>query len=332
MSFISPSQESSQKFMFLKKNPSFYRHVAIASIGLMIIVLYALVLSGASHKLLSSSEGFISQKKISEKNSLKPLTKTGSFLKHFGKPNQRSLTQVCANSFSELLKFFDTCGFDLQRVRCGEAFVPRLTLMELPKDMGKTKNIKARKKAFIQSLLPMILHINEKIMEKREKLLRLEKKTSLTSPEKQWLKELAVQYKVKTSSLRELKKRVDIVPPSLFLAQAIMETGWGTSSAARFKKSLFGVTLKSGVKSYETLQESIDAYIHNLNYNSAYQGMRDLRFQMRVTKKELCSHKLIGKLLKYCERRMWYVHKVRKTISKNNLKQFDRSRLEEISA
>lgn len=243
------------------------------------------------------------------------------------KKQKNNCILVSVKNFSDLQNLFNKNNFDLNKVRCGRDGVPPLVLTKLPKDMGNTKNMKIRKKAFIKSMLPLILRTNEKIMEKRKKLLKLASKKTLSSQEKAWLTALAFDYNLKKFDIKELKKRVDIVPPSLFLAQAIMETGWGTSSAARHKKALFGVTLKSGVKSYSSLQASVDAYIHNLNYNVAYREMRDLRYKMRKTNQPLCSHRLIGKLLRYCERRMWYVKKVRHTISKNNLKQFDKSRL-----
>lgn len=304
------------------KNSHLCRKVALITTGVMITFLYGIVLLNGAHTHAAHLPH------------PSKLVKTPS-VSHINASVTKRLThspaiKVHAKSFNDLLKTFDRYGYDLQQVRRGEIDVPRLEMVNLPKDMGETKNINARKKAFIKSLLPMVLQTNEKILQDRKYLLQLTNKMFLSSSEEKWLQDLADRYNLESVDIEELKRRVDIVPPSLFLAQAIMETGWGTSFAARTKQSLFGVTLKSGVKSYDSLQESVDAYIHNLNYNWAYREMRDLRFDMRVKNKELCSHKLIGKLLRYCERRMWYVDKIRDTILKNNLKEFDACQLESV--
>lgn len=317
---------------YLKK-PTTYRQFALIGTGVMILVLYSLVFLTKKHSvsLPAHPVRVVKKESVSASSSFSKIIPERVFFPRKTLPEPTFLPpviQVKAQSCHDLLKLFDAYGYNLHNVRFGNAPVPRIVITTLPKDMGKISDTDARKRAFIKSLLPMILHTNEKILKDREILFRLAKKPSLTAPEKKWLNELAIRYNLKSVNIAELKKRVDIVPPSLFLAQAIVETGWGSSSAARHKKSLFGVTLKSGVKSYETLQHSVDAYIHNLNYNQAYQSMRELRSQMRDRNMELCSHALIGQLLSYCERRMWYVRNIRQTITKNKLTQFDQCQLE----
>ena len=50
--------------------------------------------------------------------------------------------------------------------------------------------------------------------------------------EKLWLRQKLREYKVKNSDMKELQKRMDIIPVSIALAQAAKESGWGTSRFA----------------------------------------------------------------------------------------------------
>ena len=65
------------------------------------------------------------------------------------------------------------------------------------------------------------------------------------------MKDLAEKYRLKhfdITKLAELIKRVDVIPVAMALGQAIEETGWGRSYAARIKNATHGVTLTSGVR------------------------------------------------------------------------------------
>ncbi len=55
-----------------------------------------------------------------------------------------------------------------------------------------------------------------------------------------WLNDKFQQYKVKNSSVKELLVKMDIIPPSLAIAQAAYESGWGTSRFAIEGNALFG--------------------------------------------------------------------------------------------
>ena len=61
-----------------------------------------------------------------------------------------------------------------------------------------------------------------------------------TDPEKQWLRQKFLEYKVKKGSVNELKNRMDIIPTSIALAQAAKESGWGTSRFALEGNAIFG--------------------------------------------------------------------------------------------
>ena len=54
------------------------------------------------------------------------------------------------------------------------------------------------------------------------------------------MRQKLLEYKVKKGNLDELKRRMDIIPVSIALAQAAKESGWGTSRFALEGNAIFG--------------------------------------------------------------------------------------------
>ncbi len=210
--------------------------------------------------------------------------------------------------------------------------VPRVHCLKIPADFKNLKCIYTKKSLFIQVLLPMVLQINEMISAERAKLLDIKVKMDegnlLTAKENLWLQELSEKYKLRTPDVDELVSRVDSIPISQALGQAIIESGWGQSYAARVKNSVFGMTISDKVKPYENLFESTFSYIHNLNTNHAYREMRRKRRALRAEGKSLDGHILIGELRRYSEQGSVYIHKVRNAIRINDLAKLDDLELE----
>jgi Bax protein len=118
------------------------------------------------------------------------------------------------------------------------------------------------------------------------------------------------------------------VPVSLVLAQGILESGYGTSAAARQKRSLFGqMASKTSVETFESLSECVYSYVRNLNRNKAYDAFQNTRYTMRTTGKPLCAVTLAGGLLKYSELGQAYVSKIRKMIRAYGLDAYDKTQL-----
>ena len=63
---------------------------------------------------------------------------------------------------------------------------------------------------------------------------------TLDTQDAEWLNEKFQQYKVKNNNPKELLVKMDIIPPSLAIAQAAYESGWGTSRFAIEGNALFG--------------------------------------------------------------------------------------------
>ena len=203
-------------------------------------------------------------------------------------------------------------------------------------------SIKDRKKKFIADLFPVIHSANQDIIEKRNIFFKIEKKiqsNNLNVLEAAILKKLFNEYKVKNNDLAELKKRIDIVPISLAIAQAAIESGWGTSRFAQegnayFGQKIIGIKVDGirpndsenpliKVRIFENLNDSVKAYLNNLNTHFAYKNFRKSRNELRSFGKTLEGEVLANQLKKYSELGNEYINNVQEIIRKNNLSKFD---------
>jgi Bax protein len=261
---------------------------------------------------------------------------------------QVQLRPISPRTADELAGFFRDVSYTLTDVRLGEA-VPAIKVDRVPADLG-TKDGNERKALFITAILPVVLEVNQRVLADREQLLLLRDKLAtdpaLISPiERIWLDDLADRYDTTPDQIDELVRRVDIVPPSMAIAQGGVESGWGTSYAARTGNALFGQIQSVGRHSvvvpwkpgngmpqpFSSVGEATEAYITNLNTHPAYAPFRNARATMRERGEQLEGYRLIGTLLRYSERGLHYVQFVRQIMRENELGDFDRSRLSELS-
>ena len=244
----------------------------------------------------------------------------------FSRP-QEEATFVEMATAHEMCSAFDRCGFELSKVASGEDGVPRIYLTRLPSDL-KGLPPKHKRDAFIKSILPLVLAVNEEIRADREKLISLQKRLDkgghLRAQERAWLQYLASEYKLKSHDIKVLLKHVDEIPPSLALSQAIIESGWGTSRAARKKHSTFGhMATKTKVKTFDNLHHNVKSYAKNLNTHGAYKGFREARAKMRHSGEKICGHQLASYLLKYSVRGSAYTQELQRMIKRLDLHHFD---------
>lgn len=243
----------------------------------------------------------------------------------------------------ELAGFFREASYTLTDVRLGDP-VPPIKVERVPDDLNN-KEGSERKALFITALLPVILEVNQRVLAEREQLLFLRDKmrspVGLTASERNWLEQLADRYDTSADKLDELVKRVDIVPPSMAIAQSGIESGWGTSFAARTGNALFGqiqaggrhavaVTWKPGAgmpQPFANVGEAADAYVSNLNTHAAYSAFRTERAAMRQRGETPDGYRLIGQLLRYSELGQQYVGFVRQVMREDRLTDFDNAKL-----
>ena len=217
-------------------------------------------------------------------------------------------------------------------------------LKKIEKETIKTDEIpiSKRKSDFILKMLPIVQDVNEKILSKRERIFLIEKRlktNSLSVLDADSLKRLFREYNVKNNDFKELKSRTDIIPISLTIAQAAIESGWGTSRFALKGNAFFGQKIigskENGikpfenknplvkVKSFNTLKDSVYAYAKNLNTHNAYKKFRQVRREQRSLGQTLDGHILAKTLKNYSELGKSYITKVQSIIKENNLERFD---------
>ncbi len=242
---------------------------------------------------------------------------------------------------STIKQLFEDTDYKLDDVRKKKLVKP-IALTLLPAEIKMIENVKKRKEFFIQIILPLILEENKNINLDRKRLFSIINKSNNTNAEKKWLEKKYRQYGIPSRDLSILKRRMDVVPVSLAIAQAAKETGWGTSRFAQQGNALFGQWTWSGeglkpkdaekneghkVMRFNVLQASVRAYQRNINTHSSYEDFRLARAKLRDLGEPLDSMILSEYLDKYAETGNEYVKVLQKIIQQNNLKDFDDAKL-----
>ncbi|MFQ5763800.1 MAG: glucosaminidase domain-containing protein [Rhodospirillales bacterium] len=246
-----------------------------------------------------------------------------------------------------LSEMFRRLGYEFDLVLAGETDVPRLFLVGLPGDLKDIREVGLRKKLFFKAVLPLVLQVNEETLRDRRRLWNLHVQRSLGRKlgpiDRLWLRVMADRYEVKRNIIDTLLRRVDIIPPSLALAQAAEESGWGTSRFVREGNAVFGQWTFSEtgnliparrdddkehkIKTFPSLLDSVRAYARNLNSHPAYRKLRRVRHGLRLTGEPLEGLVLVENLENYSERGEKYVETIRNLIKTNNLHRLDDARL-----
>ena len=252
---------------------------------------------------------------------------------------------VAPNSAAALEAVFSSIGYTLPSVKSGAKLVPNLYIRELPPDFSKITNIKRRKALFIKTILPLALAVNDRLKKYQDTLIELDRPDrTLTVEERQWVKSIAKLHKSPDQVPGKLLLRIGPLPVDLIIAQAAVESGWGTSRFATEGNALFGQwTWKRGsgiipleredgetyaVKSYPSLIESVWDYAYNLNTSNSYQKFREARAQRIRDGLPLNAIALIKNLKNYSQKGDAYIATLREVIKQNNLATFNQTKSE----
>lgn len=212
-------------------------------------------------------------------------------------------------------------------------------------DFAAIENIEERKTKFFNYLHPHIHAENEAILEQRKVLegylLKLRRGEKLERKERAFLSAISEEYELDTlnqasvSHLRQLLRRVDIIPASLVLAQAANESAWGTSRFALEGYNFFGqwcfaegcglvperrhANARHEVQRFGSAKESVHAYFMNINTFQSYHELRRIRQRLRDQSQEIDGLSLAEGLEEYSERGANYVQELRSMIDYNQL-------------
>jgi len=215
----------------------------------------------------------------------------------------------------------------------------------LPSWYYKIKNVSVQKKEFVQIILPLVKKANKEILEQRRfviKFFNKLEKTGFKSIKKDDLIKLvkiSKKYKIKNLfDKNEYLLRIDKVPESLALAQAAVESAWGKSRFAKYANNIFGQwTYKAKglvpeyrakgkthkIKIFHSIQDSVNAYVANLNTNRAYREFRLQRYQARILNETYSGLDAAQTLRDYSQLKEKYVKMISNFIQKNKFLKYD---------
>jgi Bax protein len=193
------------------------------------------------------------------------------------------------------------------------------------------------KRRFISAILPSILIAKHEIHNRRAKINELAGKKHWSKLDSSYYIEMKRIYNAK--NVDDLLSRLITLPNSIVLAQAAIETGWGESRFFVQARNLFGIwsfndqeaRIAAGtsrnektifLRSYDDMSGSIADYFEVLARHTAYRGLR--KASHRTADPEI----LIPHLKNYSERKSWYTRQLKKVIRQNNLKKYDRYRID----
>lgn len=254
-----------------------------------------------------------------------------------------ALRRVDLRAAADLAQLFDEQGYVLPDIGAAVGGdVPRLALSALPRDLAEIADLQQRKALFLRALLPLVLQANRELRDAREKVIAAidaREMGRLGATDALWLDTIAQWYGADPGDAADLLSRIDSVPPSLALAQAAQESGWGTSRFALGANALFGQRswgdAASGlaprdadrrdfkVRGFPDLMSAVRAYLHNLNSHSAYADLRNRRARARALGRPPHALDLVEGLASYSEEGASYVQALTELIRSNDLEALD---------
>ena len=251
----------------------------------------------------------------------------------------------------EWLESIEWWGKDLH----GEQLaVPRTLLIAISprwRQEAPEMEVALKKEFFYRSLLPLVVHANSMVLNRRERLAALDgllsRGKSPKAGELDWLRQLAVVLRIHPQEemdgmaateewrqvVAEALYRLDVIPAGLALGQAAIESGYGTSRFAAEGNALFGQWAFGGegivpsqqrkdkgdhrIAAFEWPFDSVRGYFLNLSSHPAYEDFRRIRAELKAAGKPLTSLALADGLLRYSERGQEYVDELKSMIRTN---------------
>ncbi len=200
-------------------------------------------------------------------------------------------------------------------------------------DFAKIATTEMRKNAFFNYLLPKIKHSNAQITQLRQQIIN----QKLSEAQ---LNALIKRYKLPAGATqKDFLNKIDIVPISLVLAQAAIESSWGRSRFAKHANNFFGIwcfTKGCGmvplrrnqgavheVKTFASPAAAITYYMYTINHNQTYALLRKIRQYKRDHDILITGISLSEGLAQYSEMGYEYVEVIQNVIRHNNLARYD---------
>lgn len=235
--------------------------------------------------------------------------------------------------------------------------VPRIVLTGINptwRDTAQQLTVGEKKEVFYRFILPLIVHANALVLDRRAKLLDIREMvvagTTLSVEDLSTVAEVATLLRVASSEdaatlpysgeellevVDEILYKLDVIPAGLALGQAAYESGYGTSRFTIEGNALFGQWTYGGkgltpkqqranlgdhkIEAFDWPFDSVRGYFLNLMSHPAYEEFRRLRAELRASGEPIDSLKLADGLINYSERGQEYVDTLKNIIRMNNL-------------
>lgn len=202
-------------------------------------------------------------------------------------------------------------------------------------------HVERKKKKFIDMMIPSILLVKHNIAVDRARIgdmvWELENEGELNEADSSFL--LSKMSEFGADNAKDLYQRMATHPTSIVLAQAAVESGWGSSRFFQEANNLFGVwsynteedrikashVRESGdvyLRKYSDITASVEDYFKTLARVRAYSKFRSQRVKIDDP------YKLIYFLNRYSERKYKYVSDLSLVMKVNNLTQYDSFKLD----
>ncbi len=200
-------------------------------------------------------------------------------------------------------------------------------------DYSEAQSTREKKQLFFDILRPIVIHENDIIRSQRKKILAA-KQANKSTP---WIQALAEEHKLdwdnENPDWDTLLHHIDIIPRELVMIQAANESAWGQSRFAQQGNNLFGQwcftdgcglvpsqrNSNAGheVRSFDSINDSVSSYLHNLNTSHAYAELRDIRADLRENNQPFDALTLAEGLSQYSTRGEEYVEEIQSMIRSN---------------
>lgn len=212
--------------------------------------------------------------------------------------------------------------------------------------------VSEKKELFYRVMLPLVMHANSIVMDRRATLLTVQENLSQgstpTDDQMDLVHNAMTLLKVGgnpnaitadspelSGLIDDILVKLDIIPPGIALGQAAFESGYGTSRFAAEGNALFGQWTYGGdgmvpeqqraelgdhrIQAFDWPFDSVRGYFINLMSHPAYDEFRQMRADLRSRGEPLDSLVLADGLESYSERGQEYVNELKGMIRVNKL-------------
>ncbi len=215
--------------------------------------------------------------------------------------------------------------------------VPHIFVEELPADWQIRSN--QDKTLFMKIITAQILRTNEHIAAEKKRLHFLEEKYLRNQPwtpeEEAFFNQLLQKYdiflaKKREGQLQELIGKIDIIPPSIAVAQAAYFSDWGQKN----QKALYGeygwVDNQYVPLEFKTISEATDSFARQLNSRSQLFGFHDKRrIMIPFQKDKYLSESILDSISQFMDWDKDYIQNLKKTYLSGYILQLDHARFQE---